>query len=268
MFAYPIAVNGATSRVLQSGFKGPSLILVHGLGSRADRWWRNLDPLAEAGWRVFAIDLPGHGFAVKGRSFDYSARGYARFLRGFVDQLREEKVALVGTSFGSLVVSTFAVEDPHRVRALVVAGAIGLMPMGEARRHKTIGWSSHMSRDGLRNRLRLGVVDKSLITDELVEEDFRINNSPGAQRHSPRSRGITQRQLTTMPRATPFPSSMRRIPPCCSWGEHDASVAPAIGAAAHSRLPGSRFVTVPGTGHLPYFEKPDLVNRMLIEFLN
>ncbi|HXP75722.1 MAG TPA: alpha/beta fold hydrolase [Stellaceae bacterium] len=268
MFAYPIAVDGATSRVLQSGFKGPSLILVHGLGSRADRWRRNLDPLAEAGWRVFAIDLPGHGFAVKGRSFDYSARGYARFLRGFVDQLREEKVALVGTSFGSLVVSTFAVEDPHRVRALVVAGAIGLMPMGEARRHKTIGWLSDMSRDGLRNRLRLGVVDKSLITDELVEEDFRINNSPGA---AEAFTALARYYATTIDddaTCDPLSKLNAAYPTLLLWGEHDASVAPAIGAAAHSRLPGSRFVTVPGTGHLPYFEKPDLVNRMLIEFLN
>jgi len=267
MFGYPIAVDGVLSRVLQSGSHGPSLILVHGLSSRADRWRLNIDPLAEAGRRVFAIDLPGHGFATKGRNFDYSARGFARFLERFVDQLGEEKVALVGTSFGALVVSTFALQNPARVRALVVAGAIGLLPMGEARRQKTIAWLPDMSREGLRTRLGLGVVEKSLITDELIEEDFRINNSPGASEafaELAHYYATTIDQDATCDRLAALNAA---FPTMLLWGEHDASVAPSIGVAAHARLPGSRFVTVPDAAHLPYLEKPALVNRMLAEFL-
>ena len=38
---------------------GPSLLLVHGLFVNADHWRQNLPALAEAGCRVYAIDLLG-----------------------------------------------------------------------------------------------------------------------------------------------------------------------------------------------------------------
>merc|ERR1711965_926132 len=44
---------------------GPSLLLVHGLFVNADHWRRNLPALAEAGCRVYAIDLLGSGYSSK-----------------------------------------------------------------------------------------------------------------------------------------------------------------------------------------------------------
>jgi pimeloyl-ACP methyl ester carboxylesterase len=41
--------------------EGPPIVLVHGLGVSADYWWRNGPPLAAAGHRVLAPDLPGFG---------------------------------------------------------------------------------------------------------------------------------------------------------------------------------------------------------------
>jgi pimeloyl-ACP methyl ester carboxylesterase len=266
MFAYPVEIDGVGSRVLQSGLEGPPLVLVHGLGSRADRFRRNLDTLGSSGRRVFAIDLPGHGFASKGGQFDYTARGYARFLLGFIEQLGVGKASLFGTSFGALVVSTVALLEPQRVSALVLAGAIGLLPMGEARRQRTIAWLSDMTREGIRSRLRLGVVDKSLITEELAEEDFRINNSPGA---SQAFAALARYYVTTIDEdaaCDKLAALKAKLPILLLWGAHDASVPPSIGAEAHSRLPGSRFITVPDSAHLPYLERPKFVNRTLLEF--
>lgn len=43
----------------------PSVLLVHGLFVNADHWRRNLGALADAGFRVFAIDLLGYGYSSK-----------------------------------------------------------------------------------------------------------------------------------------------------------------------------------------------------------
>src|SRR5579862_8928810 len=61
--AYPLGLGGATIRVLECGEGEDAVVLLHGLGSRADRWRRNLPGLAAAGKHVYALDFPGHGAA-------------------------------------------------------------------------------------------------------------------------------------------------------------------------------------------------------------
>ena len=63
IIAYPFGVNGVTLRVLEAGAGTETVVFLHGLGARADRWRLNMPPLATAGFRAFALDFPGHGFS-------------------------------------------------------------------------------------------------------------------------------------------------------------------------------------------------------------
>ena len=58
-----------------------------------------------------------------------------------------------------------------------------------------------------------------------------------------------------------------RVPVHLIWGEADASVSPDYGRQAHSEIPLSTLRFVAGAGHLPYFEKPEEVNRLLDRLL-
>jgi pimeloyl-ACP methyl ester carboxylesterase len=267
LITYPASAGGIRSRVLASGREARTIVMIHGLSSRADRWTLNIDALATAGWRALAPDLPGHGFAEKGRGFDYSAAGYCAFLEALLDAEGAEDLVLVGTSFGGLVASALALRQGRRVRGLVLLGTIGLMPIGQERRQRTIDWLPRMDRGSIRDRLRRSVFDASSIGDEFVEEEFRINTSPGAAESfaalaSYYANGIEDD--ITCDRLAALDGS---LPILLIWGSHDASVAPAIGEAAHAKLPGSEFVVVPEAAHLPYRERPSLVNRLLIDFV-
>jgi pimeloyl-ACP methyl ester carboxylesterase len=57
------------------------------------------------------------------------------------------------------------------------------------------------------------------------------------------------------------------VPTLVLWGAKDGLVGPAYGRAIAKRIPGARFATVPGAGHYPHIERPDLFLAKLREFL-
>jgi 2-hydroxy-6-oxonona-2,4-dienedioate hydrolase len=267
MFSYPKQVGGVLTRILQAGLQGETVVLVHGTGARADRWIRNLEPLAEAGFKTYALDLPGHGFAEKNALFDHSVRGYAEFLSSFVEGLDTEKVTLVGTSLGGHVVATYATLHPKKVKALVLVGSMGLVPVGEETRLRIQAGAINQERTFVGQKLRRVIVDTSLITESFIEEEFTINNSAGAAEALQKlgqyiatnlDRDVIGEQLNGLP---------PEVPILLIWGDQDKTVPLSIGIKAHELVVRSRLAVIPDVAHTSYFEDPLSFNRLLIDFV-
>ena len=96
---------------------GPTVVLVHGLGSGAEHWLPVARDLARD-HRVVMVELPGHGVAeMPGTlTLDGAAEGLDRAIEAEGDQ----PVVLVGHSVGGLVAMAAAMRSPQRVRALVL----------------------------------------------------------------------------------------------------------------------------------------------------
>ena len=264
--AYRLDVNGIATRVLEAGSAGTPVVFVHGAGGRADRWARNLDALAAAGYRAYAFDLPGHGFAAKGAGVACSVPAYRDMLAGFLDAIGAARAALVGTSLGGHVVAAYAARNPGRVRAVALAGSLGLVPVGEETRLRVQAGLADQSRAGVLAKLERLLGDPSLATPELVEEDVRINNSPGAKESFAALGRYVATQLDDDVVGEQLAAS--GLPVLLVWGEGDRSVDLSVGRAAAALIPGARLLVLPGAGHAPYLEKPEAFNRALIEFLN
>ena len=139
MIQYPLGAAGTLTRVLEAGHGDNTMLLVHGVGARADRWRLNLEGLADAGYHPYAIDLPGHGMAEKGERFDHSVPNYAAFAQAVLDEIGADRVYLVGTSLGGHILATVACEIPERVAGLVMVGTLGMAPLGQEARERTAG---------------------------------------------------------------------------------------------------------------------------------
>ena len=120
-----------TPRALGAFGRGPTVVLVHGLGSRATDWLAVARDLARD-HRVVLTELPGHGLAaMPGRlALDDAALALDRQIAEYGD----EPVVLVGHSVGGLVAAAEALRSPSRVRALVLVETALRPQMDEAGR--------------------------------------------------------------------------------------------------------------------------------------
>lgn len=100
------------------------MALVHGLGVSADYWWRVGPPLAAAGFRVLAPDLPGFG-RTPGPRGGLSILDQAEAVLRWADALGLESAAMVGHSLSCQALLELAAARPERVRALVLAAPTG-----------------------------------------------------------------------------------------------------------------------------------------------
>ena len=103
---------------------GPeTLLLVHGLGSYARAWSKNIDVLAQ-NYRVIAVDLPGYGHSSKGH-YEYSMSFNADVLRHLIDSLALGSVTLAGHSMGGQIAMTLVLESPELVDRLILISPAG-----------------------------------------------------------------------------------------------------------------------------------------------
>ena len=94
---------------------GPAVVLVHGWGERGASLGAFVDPLVDAGYRVVAIDLPGHGASEGGQTDGFQI---AAAIRGVCDELGEVR-AVVAHSMGAMT-SLYAAREGLAADALVL----------------------------------------------------------------------------------------------------------------------------------------------------
>ncbi len=267
MITYLEAAGDIQTRVLDVG-KGPAVVFVHGLGARADRWRRNLPAVAAAGYRGLAIDLPGHGFATKSGAFDFGVPACAAWLAALLERLDVREYALVGTSLGGFIAGHVACNHPERVKALMLVGTLGITPMGETARDAISARFGTVSREGIARKLNTVLFDKSLVTPEWIEEEWRINNSLGAQAAFARIADYIKHRIDDDVIGERLAAQMAQgLPVAMVWGVEDLAVPLSVGHLARGVLPAARYWEMPRTGHGPYLEDPATFNAHLLGFL-
>uniref|UniRef100_A0A7N1A6T3 Photolyase/cryptochrome alpha/beta domain-containing protein n=2 Tax=Kalanchoe fedtschenkoi TaxID=63787 RepID=A0A7N1A6T3_KALFE len=116
--------NGHLIQYAVAGHEGPSILLVHGFGASLEHYRDNLDDLAEAGNKVWAISLIGFGKSEKPNIL-YTELLWAEMIKDFVDEVVAEPVHLIGNSLGGYFAAIVAGLWPTLVKSVILINSAG-----------------------------------------------------------------------------------------------------------------------------------------------
>jgi len=261
-----LAIDRFSLYYAQSG-NGDPLILLHGGGTWHYTYRHNLGTLSRH-FRVIAPDMPGHGFT---RPVDrvrrYNMATIIKTLRGLMDRLGIEKADLLGHSWGGGWAIHFAKAFPDRVRRLVLIDSSGLNPRErpewELLKLPVIGriLARMVTRNSVRKGLKAAFHDSAHVTPEMVEAVYTPLTIPSVRfaQHSFSRHLDWTRTETILPQL--------RLPVLVLWGREDRYIPVAYGSKMADLLPDSRLVIIDGCGHSAHEEKPETVNRCILDFL-
>ena len=264
--SYPVTVDGLTTRVVEAGSGDQVLVCLHGVGSRADRFTPVMPGLVEAGFRVLAIDFPGHGLADKPIDYGYRPRDFASYVAGVLDELQLSGVTILGTSLGGQVAATVACDRPELVGGLVLIGTMGLVPMEEAAMVAPEKVSDG-SPEAITAKLKLVVSSQDQVVDAWVREESQINSSFGAQQALHKAATALNEDSVNdlqVDRLKQRPD----LPVLLVWGERDRWTPLSMGYRSRDALPQAELRVMNNCGHAPYFENPARFVEIVAEFIS
>ncbi|MER5205118.1 alpha/beta hydrolase [Streptomyces sp. NPDC002825] len=246
-----------------SGGSGADTLLLHGLAGHAGEWDALAPLLRDAGHRVVALDQRGHGSSER-LPADVSRAAYVADVLAVVEELGLVRPLLIGQSLGGHTALLTAAAQPGLPRALVlveagpgepepglpeqIGGWLRAWPvpfpsreaavayLGDGKRAVGEGWADGLEeRDGgLWPRFDPDVMERSL--DENARRDFREE------------------------------WAAVRCPGLAVLGEGGI-----IGREQYAEMarlqPGLRGVSLPGAGHDVHLERPELLGRLILDFV-
>ena len=237
---------------------GPVVVLVHGLGGRAEDW-RDLAPyLTHAGYRVYMPDLPGYGRSQKPADFSYSIPDQAGAVIVFLDALALKQVDLGGWSMGGWIVQRIAGEHPERVRRLMLYDSAGI--------YEKPAWDTRLFTP--QNPAELDRLDALLMPHPPVVPGFIARD---ILRLSHKNAWVIQRALATMltgKDATDNLLPTLKMPVLIVWGSEDKITPLSQGEKMHALVPQSQLFAVAACGHLAPGQCTAQIGPSVVDFLN
>ncbi len=269
-----IEIDGLRIRYVERG-EGPVVVLIHGgsLGSSADVFERNLEPLAVAGFRAIAFDQPG--FGLSDVPSDLSA-GYRRdFVPKVLDALGIEKAALIGHSQAGNPAVNLALNDPARYTHIIVLGTGSLLPRkeGEGRdaavqqRLERRMVVSEPTLQDTRKLLEANLFHHDLITPEELE--IRHRNSIGQNFEAFVARSDAGGGRNKKPAGTPIWDRLveLKMPLLMIYGRDDKANAAQRAAQLKDKYPILEMHIVDDCKHLVPWDAADAYIALTIPFL-
>jgi pimeloyl-ACP methyl ester carboxylesterase len=289
-----VSANGIRLHVAELG-SGPAVLLLHGFAEFWWAWHHQVRGLADAGFRVVAVDLRGYGDSDKPPR-GYDAWTLAGDVAGLVRALGERRAHLVGHAWGGILAWTTAAMHPRVVESVSVLGAAHPLALRTALTHTLLRRRQANQARALGHLFRFQVPvapERRLVRDEAAAVEQLMTRWSGQEWTRSDDFGTTLhtlRQAMLIPTVAHcaleyyrwgFRSQFRgegrrfadavdtrlRVPVLQLHGETDTCMLPGTARSSSPWLgPHSRFETLPGVGHYPHLEAPATTTAALTDF--
>lgn len=256
---------------------GPAVLMLHSIHAAASaaEWDGVAQAVADAGYTVYTLDLPGFGESER-PDIRYSARLYLSMLADFCTQVIGQPVRLVGSWLSAAYAIALATRDPGRYPAIVAVEPAGLTRL---HRPPSIGrdvariavsgplvgtamFNGMVTRRALRVFLESCMADRRRVTDAMVDAAYETSHQTGA-RFAPAALAAGELNVNIRDAVRTL-----RTPLMLVWGQ-DARLFPVEESIGFGALhDGCELVIMDRAGDLPHVERPAAFAREVIEFLS
>jgi pimeloyl-ACP methyl ester carboxylesterase len=255
---------------LQRGSGHEALVLLHGIGGRAEVWEPQLEAFSSR-YRVIAWNMPGYGGSAPLPQLTFPA--LAEALEALLDTLPAKCIHLVGHSMGGMVAQEFLRHHASRLAGVCLYAT----NPGIARPETPEAAEAARARSEEFFRRRVGPIDAGMtmrdmarsLLDQLLApsapESARAAAIESVSAVSPDVYRAAMRAFLSFDGTDVIPNI--RIPTLVIAGGEDRTMPPPVVEAMARHIPVARFEIIPGVGHLANLEDPPAFNRVLRDFL-
>jgi pimeloyl-ACP methyl ester carboxylesterase len=263
------AHDGGELFVVETG-SGPPILLSHGVTLSVRTWAKQLESLAEAGFRVIAFDHRGHGESTLGTA-GHGIEQLASDMRTVLEGFDLHDVVIVGHSMGGIATQSFCIHHPEiareRVAGIVLLSTLARSPFAANPRIAGLMTS-------LANRLPDGAGVLRARDLGLVLARLGFGRDPQAS-HVEATRQMilatnrqTRRDAVIALAHVDLTDRLGDIdrPTLIIGGTADLITPIAESRRMARRIPGSHLDEVPGGGHMLMLERAELVDGLIADF--
>lgn len=266
-----ISVNGMDVHFRDEGAQADSIpiVLIHGTGASLhtfDAWTNDL----KKSYRVVRMDLPAYGLTGPFPDHNYSIDHYTAFLKDFLTAMDIKQCVLAGNSLGGQIAWYFTLEQPDRVKKLILIDASGY-----PKNSKSVPIAFELAQIPVLNKLLTFITprfvikasienvyfDKLKVTDSLVERYFELSLREGN-----RQAFIDRFNSSVNTNAYRNIKNIQQ-PTLILWGAEDLLIPVENAYKFHEDLPNNTLFILGNSGHTPMEESPAESLDSVMDFL-
>lgn len=262
--------DGATHYELSNPDSEQTVVLVHGFSVPYFIFDPTFDFLTQNGYRTLRYDLFGRGFSDRPH-VRYNIDLFVPQLLGLLDALRFTRpVSLIGLSMGGPITATFTARHPERVKSLTLIDPAGVRPVSLTPTLKA------MKLPGIAEAV-FGLVGSDSLLKSAAKDFFdpeMVGMFLDKYKVQMQYKGFKRAILSSIRNNMlgSFMESYKSVgkmdkPVSIFWGRNDMTVPFEHSHDLREAMPNAEFHVIEECGHIPHYEKPDVFNPILLEFL-
>jgi pimeloyl-ACP methyl ester carboxylesterase len=267
-----IEVEGVQDRLIAAGPEDSieAVVFVHGNPGSADDWEALAAACGERGLRAVAIDMPDFGQTAAPAGFDHTVASYATFLDRALQKLGVERAHLVLHDFGGPFGLVWAAAHIDRLASVTLIDT-GILPgykwhrMAKIWRTPVVGELSQALsfRSGMKKAL--AAAEPKGLPEEFMDRmydqyDRRTRKAVLKLYRSTDDPGAAATELSAW-------MAQKDVPALVIWGERDSYLPSSYAERQREAFPSAEIHVLPDSGHWPFADAPETVERLLVDFL-
>jgi YbgC/YbaW family acyl-CoA thioester hydrolase len=258
-----LMVHGVNLAVEVQG-EGPAILFIHGYPLNRTIWRDQINALED--FRRIVPDLRGMGQS-DAPDLGYSMTIYAADLAALLDTLGVDEVILCGHSMGGYIAFEFLRNWGSRVRGLILVDSRAEADSPDGRRARDVAAAT--AREGGAAAVAEAMLPKMLGPGTMSQRPDVVERVRAIMAGTPvAGMAGALAAMRDRPGSEALLPTLSSVPTLVVVGESDSLIPPEQGRAMAQAIPGARFATIPGAGHLPSVEQPAATTQILREFLD